>query len=77
MTAEHERELLVMQLLAARAQIDATLVALGVRVEDGSDVVGEDCKHPPEKRVDHGVLGGPERWECTACGYEHNSASKE
>lgn len=70
-----EREVLVMQLLAARAQIDATLAVLGVRVEDGSDI--EACVHPPEKRKHETVMGGPERWQCVGCGYVYDESQGE
>jgi hypothetical protein len=66
-----QRELVVMQLLAARAQIDATLTALGVNIADGSDV--QECTHPPEKRKDESVMGGPERWTCQACGFFYDA----
>jgi transposase-like protein len=70
-----DREVLVMQLLAARAQIDATLAVLGVRVDTGEDVA-PTCTHPPEKRQHETVMGGPERWTCVACGYQYDE-SKE
>ena len=75
MTAEQQREMLVMQLLAARAQIDATLSVLGVHLETGGDI--EECPHPKDKRVNHGVLGGPEDWECTACGFHYDASKVE
>jgi hypothetical protein len=67
---EHEKEILVMQLFALRAAVDAMLTVLKVNVVDGSDVV--ECTHPPEKRQEHSVLGGPERWTCTACGFAYS-----
>lgn len=70
-----EREVLVMQLLAARAQIDATLAVLDVRVEDGSDI--EACMHPPEKRKHATVMGGPEIWTCQACGWHYDERTSE
>jgi transposase-like protein len=63
-----QRELVVMQLLAARAQIDATLTALGVNIADGSDTE-PPCAHPKDKRENYTTFGGPEHWKCTLCGY--------
>ena len=69
---QRDRDILISQLFAARQQIDATLVVLGVTVEDGD----AKCEHPKDKRVDHSVMGKPEQWECTVCGF-HYDASKE
>jgi rubrerythrin len=68
--ADREREILVMQLFALRAAVDATLTVLEVNVVDGSDI--EHCTHPPEKRRYETVLGGPEKWTCQVCGYGYD-----
>lgn len=51
-------------LLSMRAQIDALLDLLGEGGEQG-------CQHPPDQRLNLTVLGGPDQWQCRACGYQH------
>lgn len=47
-------------LFAIRAQVDALLLQL--------DEGAKECPHPPQARRDLSVMGGPERYECRACG---------
>lgn len=68
---------LVAQLLAARAQIDATLATLGVAVEEGEEVAeGEakegGCPHPPSAIQDLTTFDGGQKYLCTQCDAESN-----
>jgi len=67
------REVLIAQLLAARAmaettiaQIDVTLTALGLPIEDDAD---GGCAHPMDQREDLTTMGGPLERRCRACGF--------
>jgi hypothetical protein len=60
---DRDRHLLIMQLLATSAQIDATLAVLGY--ENGES---DECEHPPEKVVNLAGFGEPERYHCNLCG---------
>ena len=71
---EEQREILVRQLLASISQLEATLAVLGYRLDDGmGSGLPEPCTHPPEKRKDESVMGGPERWTCQACGFSYDA----
>lgn len=70
---DRDREVLVSQLLAARAQIDATLTVLGVPFEDDDAAI---CAHPMESREVMTTMGGPEEWRCRACGFHSTTASQ-
>lgn len=59
---ERDKEILIAQLFAARAQIDATLAVLGVP-EDGP------CTHPKDEIIDISTFGA-ERYRCQLCGEE-------
>lgn len=76
---ERDEQILIGQLLAMRAQIDASLVTLGVPLEgdafedDATASAGEQasgCSHPREARLDMTCFGGPEHWRCLGCGHE-------
>lgn len=60
MRNRRDDEVLIAQLVAARAQIDATLAVL---------CAGE-CEHPKEAIENMTVMGGEEKYRCTACGAE-------
>lgn len=55
---DRDRDILISQLVAARAQIDATLAVL----------VPEECQHPNETVENLSVMGGEESYRCTLCG---------
>lgn len=74
--AAREKEILVMQLFALRAAVDAMLTVLEIHVEDGSDI-GPACMHPLDRRKDESVMGGPERWQCQVCGYGYDESKSE
>lgn len=57
-------EALVAQLLAARAQIDAALMLLGVGTEPAVEEFGV-CRHVPERRV----TDRAGNWTCRDCGF--------
>ena len=61
-------EALRASLFAIRAQVDALLMQL-----DPEPVADGKCPHPPQARRDLSVMGGPERWECRACGHEETA----
>ena len=69
---ERTREAIIRQLLAIQTQCDAALALLGVESTTGSDIP-QKCEHPPEKRVNHSVMGGPEDWECSVCGFHYKA----
>jgi hypothetical protein len=54
------QRVLIAQLIAARAQIDATLEVLGA-TEEG-------CPHPDEMVLDLSTLGSDPTYQCRACG---------
>lgn len=62
MSAEREKEILLRQLIAARAQIDATIAVL----------MPEECQHPEEAVEDLSTFGGEELYHCKLCGTESN-----
>lgn len=64
----YQTDVLVAQLLAARAQIDATLAVLGIPEELAPDVVPE-CTHPADQREELTTMGGPTEWRCRLCGH--------
>lgn len=64
-------DVLIAQLVAARAQIDATLTTLGVVMEGGEEReepenTGE-CPHPQDKVVDLSTFDGGSLYQCTLC----------
>lgn len=59
---KREKEILVAQLIAANAQIEATLAVLCA--ED------EECQHPAETVLDMSTMGGEEKYRCGLCGVE-------
>lgn len=63
------RATLLKQLIAMRGQIDAAIYVLVDAEEE--DVEQPKCQHPPDKRRNLTVMGGPERWVCNVCGYMH------
>lgn len=63
------REALVYMLEAMRSQIDAALALLAAGAGPAP------CPHPPEARRNLTVMGGPDRWQCRACGYEHTEGA--
>ena len=76
---ERDQQILIGQLLAMRAQIDVSLVTLGVSLEDDTDDNGvidaEDerapvCPHPRTHRLDMTCFDGPEHWRCLDCGHD-------
>jgi len=60
-----ELQVLVAQLLACRAQIDATLAYVaGIELGPSADV----CSHPVDQRkILPGTMGGPVTFECGVC----------
>lgn len=63
------REIIITQLLALRAQCDASLAVLGVAMVEGQEAVA--CEHPLDKRKIVSAMGEPERWQCQVCGFIH------
>ena len=63
---QRERDILIAQLFAARAQLDAMLAVLGVP-EEGADLTARECPHPGELREDLREMGGPLEWRCRGC----------
>lgn len=70
-------KLLVTQLMASRstlyaaiAQIDVSLLALGVDVDRLDAEPTEPCVHPADQIKNHHETldDGPDDWECQACG---------
>ena len=61
-------ESLRLQLLAIRAQIDATL-ALDAEPSGADDVeqADEGCPHPPASRIAAASMGAPGAWACGIC----------
>jgi ubiquitin C-terminal hydrolase len=70
---KEQKEILIAQVFALRAQCDATLAVLGVQVVDESP---EECEHPIDQRENLTTMGGPDEWRCRACGH-HYSANKD
>lgn len=61
--------ILLQQLYAMRAQLDATI--LHVEAEQlAAPVPAAGCLHPAEKQVDGSTMGGPSTILCMACGQE-------
>ena len=57
--------ILIAQLIAARAQIDATLEVIG---SDATTSETEGCPHPEHMVLDLSTLGSDPTYECRACG---------
>ena len=69
---DRECKVLVAQLWAMRASVDAMLTALGAfDDDDASEAAGSarPCSHPIDDRVDETTMGGPEWWRCRVCGF--------
>jgi hypothetical protein len=65
--ARDELEVLIAQLLACRAQLDATLVYLGA-IETGPAAPADVCTHPESQRKYLlGTMGSPRRFTCEGC----------
>lgn len=60
--------ILLQQLYAMRAQLEATI--MHVEAEQEIVTAAEGCLHPSEKQVDGSVMGGPSTILCLACGQE-------
>lgn len=60
---ERDRKILIEQLYATRASIDASLMVLEGDQEDAS------CKHPLEQVIDLSTFGS-EKFRCGLCGAE-------
>lgn len=60
MSLQKEKDILLMQLVAARAQLDATIAVL----------MPTECEHPPESVEDLSTFGGVDRYRCGLCGAE-------
>lgn len=60
MNAQREKEILLAQLIAARAQIDATIAVL----------VPDECEHPKEAVEDLSTFGSEGPYRCGLCGAE-------
>ncbi len=58
---------LIRQLVAARAQLDATLAVLIEEQEAGEQQT--ECTH--ERRTNLTTMGGLEEWECKDCGFHY------
>jgi len=65
---ESERRMIATVLFAARASVDAALMALGENV-DVEKEEKEVCAHPMELRDNLTEMGGPLEWRCRACGF--------
>lgn len=60
---------LAQQLLSMRAQIDAALFLLSGEQAPEPTPEQPECEH--RNRQSRTVMGGPTRWICTDCSYEH------
>lgn len=58
------REALIHQLLSIRAGVDACLSYLVEQQAEEAMV----CAHPPDRRVNLTVMGGPSKFRCKDCG---------
>lgn len=63
------KESLIRQLLAARAQIDATLHVLFEEVEAEDEQEEAGCTH--SEVINLTVMGGPVEWICKQCSFHH------
>ncbi len=63
-----EKRVLVAQLWATRASVDAALTALGA-FDDAAEADESVCMHPIDERIDETTMGGPEGWRCRVCGF--------
>jgi hypothetical protein len=62
------------QLAAMAATVDAALMLLSAPPEP-SDVQGDGCSHPSDKRVDTTTMASEcKSWLCTACGFQHSDS---
>lgn len=61
------KDALINQLYAMRAQIEAALLLLGVN-ELEENQKSQVCPHPPDRRKDHSTMGHI-IWQCGVCGY--------
>lgn len=61
------KDFVVATLEAIRAQVDALLTVMDQP---------EECEHPASARKNYTTMGGPERWQCTICGYMHSGEGK-
>lgn len=61
------------QLAAMAATVDAALVLLTAPAEP-SDVSGDGCVHPDDKRASTASFDNPGGWLCTACGFQHSES---
>ncbi|MDP3939936.1 MAG: hypothetical protein Q8R92_17600 [Deltaproteobacteria bacterium] len=67
MTPNQERDIILSQLIAARASIDAALSLLGV--EQAAEPEEVNCDHPEHQRqVVPGATMGNVQFQCKACG---------
>lgn len=62
------KEILIAQLEAMRAQLDAALFLLAEPETE------ERCLHPPESRINMSTMGKVS-WECRICGYRHEEVT--
>ena len=60
---------IIAQMEAIRAQLDATLFLLAEPDPDPAP-----CQHPPESRIDMATMGTT-RWQCRICGYQHEEVT--
>lgn len=51
------------------AALERIADALATLTIPPSEPSGQECPHPIEQRIDFGVTGGVEDWQCRACGY--------
>lgn len=65
---ESQRKMIATVLFAARASVDAALMALGEDIEDEDDE-NDACTHPMEARENLTEMGGPLEWRCRICGF--------
>jgi len=66
---ETERRMIATVLFAARASVDAALMALGENIDGEEKEEKAVCTHPIERREDLTEMGGPLEWRCRACGF--------
>lgn len=73
MTKE-QKDILIAQVWAMRAQCDATLAVLGVPAEGETE---DECEHPKDQRENLTTMGGPDEWRCRSCGHHHSGTTTE